>query len=178
MRAPRRIFRSQFATHPRRVRPALLAAAALTSGVALTALAGLPFPLFGRAASLPDRVSAAPGDTAVIDGATMRLAGQVVRLRGVDAPERGELCRGGLDCGGAATTALARLVRERPVACRLAGQDRQGRPFAACDAGDTNLNRAIVASGWARAGTEVPELAGLELRARQQGIGLWAGGAE
>ncbi len=158
----------------------LAAGVALTVGavVMLTAEASLPSNLFGRAATAPERVSAEPGATAVIDGETMRLAGQVVRLREIDAPERGVPCRGGMDCGGAATTVLAQLVRERPVACRLAGQDRQGRPFAACDAGGIDLNRAIIASGWARPGTRVPELAGLEVQARQQGIGLWADGAK
>lgn len=143
----------------------LAAGVALTVGtvVMLTAKAGLPSNLFGRAAVVPERVSAEPSATAVIDGETMRLAGQVVRLRGVDASERGVPCRGGMDCGGAATTVLAQLVRERPVACRLAGQDRL---FAACDAGGADLNRAIVASGWAHAGIGAPELAGLELQAR------------
>ncbi|MBV8914946.1 MAG: thermonuclease family protein [Acetobacteraceae bacterium] len=135
---------------------------------------GLSTDLFGRAPPGLDRVSAAPNEVAVIDGDTLRLEGQVIRLHGVEAPDRGDRCRGDLDCGGAATAALAGLVRDRRVECRMTGRDSAGRPYAACDAEGTDLSRAIVASGWARARSGVPELADLELRARRQGAGLWA----
>jgi endonuclease YncB( thermonuclease family) len=98
----------------------------------------------------------------------------VVRLNGVAAPTRRDVCRGGADCGGAAARALAGLVRDRRVECRVSGHDELGRPFAVCAAGDTDLSRAIVASGWARAQAGAPALADLELRARRQGTGLWA----
>lgn len=171
VREPIRTFRSQFVIRPRLVRPAMLAAGvALTAGAGVAAEVGLPSNMFGRAAAVPERVSAEPGATAVIDGETMWPAGRVVRLRGADAPEWGMPCRDGMACGGAATTVLAQLVRERPVACHLAGQDRQGRPFAACDAGGADPSRAIVASGWARrdqgAGTGRPRSTG-------QAAGCW-----
>jgi endonuclease YncB( thermonuclease family) len=69
---------------------------------------------------------------------------------------------------------LAGLVRDRRVECALAGADLAGRPYGACQANGTDLSRAIVASGWARAQPGAPELADLELRARRQGAGLWA----
>lgn len=137
-------------------------------------MVGLSSDLLGHASPGAERLSADPGKVAVIDGETLRIEGRVVRLGGVDAPTRGDLCRGGADCGGAATTALAGLVRDRRVECRLTGRDRLGRPFATCDAGGTDLSRAIVASGWARAQSGAPDLADLELRARRQGAGLWA----
>ena len=143
-------------------------------GTGCLVLVGLSSDLFGRAPAAPERLAADPGTVAVIDGETLRLGGRIVRLGGVEAPTRGDLCRGGADCGGAATTALAGLVRDRRVECRLDGHDRIGRPFAHCDANGTDLSRAIVASGWARARSGVPELADLELRARRQGAGLWA----
>jgi endonuclease YncB( thermonuclease family) len=135
---------------------------------------GLSTDLFGRAPPGPDRFTAEPNQVAVIGGDTLRLEGQVIRLRGVEAPDRGDRCRGELDCGGAATSALAGLVRDRRVECHLTGRDAAGRPFAACEANGTDLSRAIVASGWARAQPGAPELADLELRARRQGAGLWA----
>ena len=138
---------------------------------------GLPSNLFGRAAPGPERVAADPNQVAVIGGDTLRLEGHVIRLRGVEAPDRGDRCRGELDCGGAATSVLAGLVRDRRVECRLDGSDKAGRPYAACEANGTDLSRAIVASGWARAQPGVPELADLELRARRQRAGLWADAA-
>ena len=143
-------------------------------GVGALVLLGLSSELFGRPPAEAERMSAEAGQIAVVGGDTLRLDGKVIRLRGVEAPDRGDVCRGGADCGGAATTALAGLVRDRRVECHLTGRDRLGRPYAVCEANGTDLSRAIVASGWARAQPGVPELADLELRARRQGAGLWA----
>ena len=152
----------------------MLAGAAGVLGTGALVMVGLSSDLFGRAAPAPERISAEAGEIAVVGGDTLRLDGHVIRLRGVDAPNRGDICRGGADCGGAASAALARLVRDRRVECRLAGRDGMGRPYAACEANGTDLSRAIVAGGWARAQPGAPELADLELRARRQGAGLWA----
>lgn len=130
--------------------------------------------LFGRAPPGPDHIEADPEHVAVIDGDTLRLEGTVVRLSGIQAPERGDLCGAATDCGGAATLALAGLVRDRRVECRLNGEDRAGRPYGSCRVNGTDLSRAVVASGWARARPGAPDLADLELRARRQGTGLWA----
>ncbi len=151
------------------------------SGAALGTVAlvmvGLSSDLFGRAPAGPEQLRADPGQVAVVGGDTLRLEGRVIRLAGVEAPNRGDTCSGGADCGGAATSALAGLVRDRRVECRLSGHDRLGRPFASCDANGMDLSSAIVASGWARAQQDRPGLADLELRARRQGAGLWAAAA-
>ncbi len=172
MRQPRRIFRSSASRRPAVARTLLVIAAAVggTGAIVMTAMST---DLFGRAPPPPSRVAADAGQVAVVDGDTLRLDGQVVRLRGVEAPNRGDRCRGDLDCGGAATSALAGLVRGRRVECALAGHDGAGHPYAACQANGTDLSRAIVASGWARARPGLPELADLELRARRQRTGLW-----
>lgn len=178
IRRPRRIFRgSSSPARVPRIGRALLTGSLGVLGAAGVVAAVLSTGLFGRSAPGPRTVAAEAGHVAVVDGDTLRLSGEVVRLRGVDAPGRGDLCRGGVDCGGAASTALAGLVRDRRVECRLAGQDPLGRPYGACDANGTDLSRAIVASGWARARAGEPGLADLELRARTQRTGLWAGAA-
>ena len=174
MKRPRRIFRSSASRRSPLLRT-VLAAVAGTLGVAVLTLAVLSSNLFGRATPAPAHIASEPGGTAVVDGDTLRLAGYVVRLRGVAAPDRGDHCRGDIDCGGAAASALASFVRGRRVECALADHDSVGRPYAACDANGTDLSRAIVASGWARALPGAPELADLELRARRQRAGLWAG---
>jgi endonuclease YncB( thermonuclease family) len=136
-------------------------------------MSGFSVYLFGSRPP-PAHVAADSSAVAVVGGDTLRLDGQIVRLLGVEAPDRGDRCVGGLDCGGAATTALAGLVRGRRIECALAGQDRAGRHYAACEADGADLSRAIVASGWARATPGAPELADLELHARQRRAGLWA----
>lgn len=173
MRRRRRIFRHSSSARPRLARTLLLLTLAV-GGTGAALITGLSTNLFGRAPPPPTHVAANASGVAVIGGDTLRLDGQVVRLLGVEAPDRGDRCVGGLDCGGAATTALAGLVRGRRVECALDGHDAAGRPYAACEANGTDLSRAIVASGWARAKPGAPDLADLELRAREQRTGLWA----
>ena len=146
---------------------------AAAGGTAALMMVGLSSDLFGRAQPGSELLRADPGQVAVVGGDTLRLAGKVIRLAGVEAPSRGDVCGTG-DCGGAATSALAGLVRDRRIECHLSGHDRMGRPYGACDANGMDLSSAIVASGWARAQQDRPALADLELRARRQGAGLWA----
>lgn len=176
VRSRRRIFRHSSPARPRLARTLLLVVLAI-GGTSALVLTGMSTDLFGRPPAPPSHLAADAGAVAIIGGDTLRLEGLVVRLRGVEAPDRGDHCAGGRDCGGAATSALAGLVRGRRVECALNGHDSLGRPFAACEANGTDLSRAIVASGWARATSGAPELADLELRARRQRAGLWADSA-
>jgi endonuclease YncB( thermonuclease family) len=126
-----------------------------------------------------DVAAAAPAalaseNVAVVDGETLRLSGHVVRLEGVAAPRRGEACRLATDCAGAAASRLARLVRDQRVACTVDGADQVGRAVASCQAGGTDINRAVVASGWALASVNSPGLKQAEQTARAQHLGLWA----
>jgi endonuclease YncB( thermonuclease family) len=179
LQRPRRIFRSSPAVVPsRRVFGVL--ATGITGGVALVLL-GLIIgstDLFGRAAPPLRAIAADAWSVAVVDGDTLRLRETVVRLLGVQAPERGQTCHGrdgsGFDCGVASANALADLVREHPVDCQLRGQDPMGRALAVCSAAGRDLNVALVAGGWARAGGGLPELASLEHEARAGHRGLWA----
>ncbi len=142
--------------------------------------------MVGRSPDLPGQkqapageVSADPLVVAVVDGATLRLRDTVVRLHGVAAPARGRTCLdgqgSGYDCGAAATAALASLVRDRRVACRLNGRDRAGLVLGVCEAGGTEINHALVATGWARA--DGPALGSTEANARASRLGLWRDGA-
>ena len=173
MKSPRRIFRPSSSTWSSRAGKAVLGWLAASVVVAGVIGIGWSSDLFGRAPGGPERLQAEPNQVAVIDGDTLRLGGRVIRLAGIEAPVRGDLCRGGTDCGGAATMLLAGLVRDRRIDCRLTGNDGMGRPYGACDVNGTDLSSAVVASGWARARPDAPALADLELRARKQGAGLW-----
>jgi endonuclease YncB( thermonuclease family) len=155
---------------------ALLAAA----GIAIN---GLTRQTSGSATPQPgtsiDELEAQPAQVAVVDGGTLVLRNRVVRLLGVDPPKRGAPCKtsdgSDVDCGAAATSALAALVWEVPVACILHGQDELGRPYATCKAGGTDLNRAQVAAGWAHADDALPALKREEAQARAGRRGVWAG---
>jgi len=113
-----------------------------------------------------------------MDGDTLRLGGRTLRLAGLVSPQRGETCgtAGGIgfDCGAAAAEALARLVRGQDITCAIWGQDRFGRALGACRAGGQDTNAAMVAAGWALAGSEAPGLVAVEAEARQARRGLWS----
>ncbi len=176
----RRIFRRSARASGKGARLALGLTCA-TGGLAAAAFVLLEASpsLFGRTQPGPALLAAQPSQVAVIDGATLRLSDTVVRLAGVQAPARGVQCRaadgGRLDCGERAAAELARLVRAQTVTCLVAGRDVAGRPLVGCEAGGESLNRAVVASGWARSfgGDDALSVAEDEARSRHQG--LWNG---
>lgn len=115
------------------------------------------------------------GIAVVHDGDTLTLAGERIRLLGIDAPEYGQICsRDGEDypCGRKARAALVELIGGRSVSCSGWERDRYGRLLASCRAGDTDVNRTMVATGWAVAYGDFGEA---EADARKRGAGLWAG---
>jgi len=89
------------------------------------------------------------GQARVIDGDTLAIGETRVRLFGIDAPERGQPCRAGGDCGARAQAHLDELIAGRAVSCREEDVDRYGRVVATCYAGETELNRAMVRAGHA-----------------------------
>lgn len=180
----RRIFRSGPLAPPRRrlpVPPTLVLGVGAVLLVAGIALLSRPATLFGRVPAGAGTIQAEPDAVAVVDGGTLRLDQRVVRLHGVAAPVRGRPCRSAdgqaFDCGGAAAEQLANLVRDRAVICRLVGHDAAGRAQAICAAAGTELNRAIIAAGFARAAPGEPALSAAEAEARAARRGLWADAA-
>ncbi len=179
MRRRRRIFRSSPA--PRLFGRAVGVVSLAGLGSILLAF-GTSSDLFGSAPRSADW-RAMPADVRVVDGDTLRLGDRMLRLHGVDAPERGQFCTDGrgqlYDCGTAAAAALAGLVGKHAVHCRVQGRDRFGRALGMCRAGETELNATLVAQGWALAeGASLPALIPVEAAARAAQRGLWTGGFE
>jgi endonuclease YncB( thermonuclease family) len=115
------------------------------------------------------------GEAHVIDGDTLRVKSQRIRLLGLDAPELHQTCEiKGRDypCGKRARAFLEDLVKRRNVDCAGEEFDRYGRLLAVCSIGETNLNAQMVLSGWA---VSYGGYHGEERRARENGQGLWAG---
>jgi endonuclease YncB( thermonuclease family) len=179
---PRRIFRSGFTSFRPSFRPGplIIGLLAATAGVGLWAVLSLPrapAPA-SRTAGTQQDVVAQPAQVAVVDGGTLRLRDRVIRLSGVHPPSHGMVCEAGgqatIDCGAAAANALAALVRETAVACRVTEQDDSGNAYGVCHASGTELNRAVIAAGWARMDRDSATLQDAEVTARAQHRGVWA----
>ncbi|WP_395612110.1 thermonuclease family protein [Allosphingosinicella sp.] len=115
----------------------------------------------------------------VVDGDTLAVDGQRIRLFGIDAPERDQMCEAGgrsYACGRAAGEALARLIGDARPACAERDRDPYGRSVAVCRIAGRDLNRAMVAEGWAVAYTRYSrDYVRDEAEARRARRGLWQG---
>ena len=116
------------------------------------------------------------GTVRVVDGDSLVLQGEEIRLQGIDAPEFTQACRrvdgSSYDCGRAARRHLLTLLKNGKVVCRGWEKDKYQRLLAHCSAGEVQLNRQMVLDGWAVAfGEYLVE----EQKANAARKGLWNG---
>lgn len=114
-----------------------------------------------------------------IDGDSLHVGDKEVRLFGIDAPEWGQVCsKNGQpwDCGAAAADQLNKLVTGKPVSCVPVDTDEHGRTVAQCTAGNIDVNRTMVATGYAVAYRHYSTAyVSAEESAKVNKRGLWAG---
>ena len=120
------------------------------------------------------------GRVSVIDGDTLELHGQRIRIFGIDAPESGQRCARAdgstWRCGRNAALALDDLVQGRTVTCRARDKDRWSRVVAVCRVGQLDLGRWMVERGLATAYRRYSlDYATAEDAARSARRGIWAG---
>lgn len=121
------------------------------------------------------------GRASVIDGDTLEIHGQRIRLWGVDAPEARQTCEdsGGATypCGRLAAHRLDERLRDRVVVCFEEDIDRYGRVVARCEAGGEDIGGWLVREGHAVRHARYAGEAYLdeEAAARREGAGVWAG---
>lgn len=121
------------------------------------------------------------GRASVIDGDTLEIHDQRIRLWGVDAPEARQSCDdaggGAYACGRLAANRLDQHLQDKVVSCFEEDTDRYGRMVARCEVDGDDIGAWLVRSGHAvrydryDGGTYVAD----ENAARRKGVGVWAG---
>lgn len=89
------------------------------------------------------------GTASVVDGDTIEIHGQRIRLSGFDTPESGKRC-GDTNVYQSASLALSDFIANRTVRCTPSGTDRYNRVVATCSVGGSGLAEYIVSQGWGR----------------------------
>jgi endonuclease YncB( thermonuclease family) len=123
------------------------------------------------------------GRVTAITGDTMRVGGRTVRLAGIEAPERDQLCTRPTNqrwrCGEAATDALSRSVRRASVRCEIRDSDSAGRALGTCYARGKDIAARLVREGHVfSSGGWFASYGSLERQARARKTGLWQGEAD
>ena len=130
----------------------------------------------GAAAAAPAEVR---GRATVFSGDTLAVAGQRIRLYGIDAPEPGQKCRWPnkvIDCGQISRAALLDLIAPIDIVCRRRAVLPDGTWLASCDAEGFDVGRNMIFTGWAVIPENDPaRWAGVQARAKARRRGLWKG---
>ena len=134
--------------------------------------------LAGSLAARPSSADLA-GPATVIDGDTLVVAGERIRLEGIDAPELRQECTAygqPWACGRTSAKWLKEHLNGRQVECVGHARDRYGRRLAVCYAGGENINERMVREGWALAFRRYSTgYVQAESAAKRAGAGLWRG---
>ncbi len=94
------------------------------------------------------------GFASVQSGNQILIGKRVVRLFGIRAPQRDDICQIGeqhMKCGVVAWSELIRLADGWHVSCDIELKAKDGTDYATCYIGERDVNETMVRSGWAKA---------------------------
>lgn len=139
----------------------------------LTALLLLSLPTLARAADIT-------GVPKIRHGDQVQIGNVRIRLGGIDAPSSDQLCLNTKGerwtCGIAARDELIKHAGNRSWTCHVRSIDRRGRTVARCEADGQDIQKWLVANGWALAYTRAShDYEADEKAAREAKAGMWQG---
>ncbi len=120
------------------------------------------------------------GRAIVVDGDTLEIAGERIRLSGIDAPELDQTCADrdarAVPCGRIARDRLRDKIGDAALRCEIEGRDRYKRILARCRLGTLDLQSWLVREGLAVSFVRYSrDYDADEAAARGAGAGMWAG---
>jgi endonuclease YncB( thermonuclease family) len=121
------------------------------------------------------------GRASVIDGDTIAIHGERIRILDIDAPESSQPCirPDGSDwrCGQQAALALADWIGARTVTCDTDKRDRYKRHLARCAVDGADVAEWLAANGWAvpYRDCRCETVRSAVNRAKAQQLGIWSG---
>ena len=116
----------------------------------------------------------------IIDGDTIKISNNKIRLHGIDAPEKNQKCtkkKKEYNCGIVATEALIEKIGKKVVKCLTQkNKDRYNRFIGICFIEKEDLNKWMVRNGYAVAYRRYSKDYILdEELAKKNKLGLWSG---
>ena len=119
------------------------------------------------------------GKTKIIDGDTIYINKNKIRLHGIDAPEKDQTCffkKNEWECGKQSAIELKKIINKQVVKCITTDIDIYQRYIANCFVNKININQSMVKSGWAIAYRYYSiDYIDDERFARANKLGIWKG---
>ena len=119
------------------------------------------------------------GKAKVIDGDTIHIKKNKIRLHAIDAPETNQTCNKNnkvWNCGVESTKFLMELIGKNKIECITSGKDRYSRFIGICYKENLDLNSEMVLNGWAIAYRYYSlDYVEEEEEAKKQKKGIWSG---
>lgn len=117
------------------------------------------------------------GKPKIIDGDTIHIKNDKIRLHGIDAPETKQKCifqKKEWSCGKQSTIELKKLIDNQIISCTTTDIDIYKRYVAICSTNEINLNQTMVKKGWALAYRYYSNDYIIEEKyARENQLGIW-----
>ena len=116
----------------------------------------------------------------VVDGDSLFIGRQEIRLSGIDAPEYHQECYDSQDkaypCGKQSAQALRQMIKNGNIRCQKIVKDRYNREVSVCTSQGIDLNKQMVSDGWAVAYTRyTQDYVKAEKEAKRHRRGIWQG---
>lgn len=114
----------------------------------------------------------------IIDGDSLEIGQNRIRLMGIDAPEYTQYCKNAnkakYSCGIEAKNYLESLINNSPITCKVHKKDQYNRDLCTCYKDNFDINAEMVRSGYALVYLESPYKKEQQ-EAKQSKRGLWQG---